>query len=776
MFRDGFIASHRSRNFLKMTKLVTRCWLIALFATLLAAPAGADIGMSAPPYSQNFNSLTNTGAASWLDDVNLSGWYILCRSFEPCTVSGYTASTGSSSGVSVYSFGSSGSSDRALGNVASSGPLNSTRFTYELLFTNGPSFIQSNITVSYVGEQWRKSGTTSPHKLQFYYRVFPGGKGGSIAVTNLSFTSPVNTSGAAALNGNSSANRHVFSNIPLSGAIVKPGESLFLMWVEAEDSGAGHGLAIDDVSVNWSSYDLTIHCPPDLVLTNLADVPPPDVNSVSVGYDCGNPIVTHIGDTSVTNLCATTIYRTYQVTDDCNRTDSCTQVITIDYPPLNDNFTNAIEVNGTATVISGCNFGATKEPGEPSHAYNPGGASVWWRWVAPASGSVTINGSSDSFEALIAVWTGSVVSNLTFVANNYASGGGTVWYNPTFTFNAVKGTTYYIAVDGALDWVYCCPPPNFVCSVCGFSGSPPQGTINMSLCVTPRIERTNSYSILEPGGIRVYYEAVVNDESANCTWEFFDSDGAPIPSLAATGLIVDHLFGPFEQFPASFQLNVSNGCDGTGTSGSFPQCGAICLTLGSVATRAGTDGSGLNSYSLSNACAMFTSANSRWFSITRLTNAAAVAYVSAEGSAGDTKIGVFRGGIVLSNLFPLACDTNANGHTAYVEFETRPKSNYWLAVITTNPSALRLTYGYSTRLSGASMVLSNGAVELRSDPLPSLRFRLEAATNLDANAVWFPLVTNNYSGNASASSNIVRYMDAGAVSHRQRFYRLVWLP
>ena len=40
---------------------------------------------------------------------------------------------------------------------------------------------------------------------------------------------------------------------------------------------------------------------------------------------------------------------------------------------------------------SGTNKDATKEPGEPNHADEPGGASVWFHWTAPASGETTID-------------------------------------------------------------------------------------------------------------------------------------------------------------------------------------------------------------------------------------------------------------------------------------------------------------------------------------------------------------------------------------------------
>lgn len=59
-------------------------------------------------------------------------------------------------------------------------------------------------------------------------------------------------------------------------------------------------------------------------------------------------------------------------------------------PPPNDNFIDAISIDSTNTMVLGSNDDATKEPGEPDHAGNPGGKSVWWSWLAPATGYVTI--------------------------------------------------------------------------------------------------------------------------------------------------------------------------------------------------------------------------------------------------------------------------------------------------------------------------------------------------------------------------------------------------
>src|SRR5262249_3083016 len=91
------------------------------------------------------------------------------------------------------------------------------------------------------------------------------------------------------------------------------------------------------------------------------------------------------------------------------------------------------------------NVGATKEPGEPDHASNAGGKSVWWTWTAPASGGVTLSTSGSSFDTLLAVYIGDSVSNLSVVANNDNNGTN---LTSLVSFNAVSNQTYQIAVDG----------------------------------------------------------------------------------------------------------------------------------------------------------------------------------------------------------------------------------------------------------------------------------------------------------------------------------------
>jgi hypothetical protein len=113
--------------------------------------------------------------------------------------------------------------------------------------------------------------------------------------------------------------------------------------------------------------------------------------------------------------------------------------------PANDAFANRVALTGATNNVTGSNVGATKELGEPNHARDHGGASVWWSWTAPASGPVTISTVGSDFDTLLGVYTGTNVASLTRIAQDDDFG----WQRTSqVTFYALAGTEYEIAVDG----------------------------------------------------------------------------------------------------------------------------------------------------------------------------------------------------------------------------------------------------------------------------------------------------------------------------------------
>ncbi|MEN9573245.1 MAG: hypothetical protein RL514_1100 [Verrucomicrobiota bacterium] len=112
----------------------------------------------------------------------------------------------------------------------------------------------------------------------------------------------------------------------------------------------------------------------------------------------------------------------------------------------NDNFASATILPGVIGIVTNDNTGASKELGEPLHAGDPGGASLWYQWTAPTDGPVTFAVADFNFTGtsfLLAVYTNASLVTLSTVTNTNG------FFNPSVTFTAVKGVTYSIAVDGA---------------------------------------------------------------------------------------------------------------------------------------------------------------------------------------------------------------------------------------------------------------------------------------------------------------------------------------
>lgn len=120
----------------------------------------------------------------------------------------------------------------------------------------------------------------------------------------------------------------------------------------------------------------------------------------------------------------------------------CTPFVT------NDSITNAETIPGVPYSVETYNSCAGKEQGEPSHAGNNGGHSLWYRLMVEATGPVRLSTDGSDFNTLLAVYAGTNYGNLQLVASNNDAGPGRV--QSALTFEAEAGTVYSIAVDGNL--------------------------------------------------------------------------------------------------------------------------------------------------------------------------------------------------------------------------------------------------------------------------------------------------------------------------------------
>jgi hypothetical protein len=193
------------------------------------------------PYTQDFNSLANSGTSS----VMPTDWVFNESSGNTL----YTAGTGSLNAGDTYSFGAASSTERALGSVQSGSntPIFGTSFINN---TGGPI---SALTVSYTGEQWRLGATgRGADRLDFQYSKTATAVHTGIYedIDPLDFVAPISVGTVGALDGNAPANRVTYNyTMPIPDGL-PAGGTIWIRWNSWDTpTGADDGLAIDDFSI-----------------------------------------------------------------------------------------------------------------------------------------------------------------------------------------------------------------------------------------------------------------------------------------------------------------------------------------------------------------------------------------------------------------------------------------------------------------------------------------------------------------------------------------------
>jgi hypothetical protein len=206
--------------------------------------------------SVTFDSLAGTGNNhSWQNGATITGAYSF-RSNGNQAITTYDTSAGSDSNAGLYSFGSNGSSERALGAI-SGGNVADIAFGIGVQNTSASPLI---LSIAYTGEQWRNSGTAAQHTLQFSYQTFttpPSGvldwdptqvtPPGYTDLDALDFTGPIAGGSQGELDGNAPANQIVFGSTNV--LVLDPGAYAIFRWHHLNNPDADHGLAIDSVMI-----------------------------------------------------------------------------------------------------------------------------------------------------------------------------------------------------------------------------------------------------------------------------------------------------------------------------------------------------------------------------------------------------------------------------------------------------------------------------------------------------------------------------------------------
>ena len=220
---------------------------IASLGATGSSGSGSIAISSGAPVVQNFDALSSTTSPS----TSLpAGWYLTESGTGAAADGAYVVGAGSSNGGGAYSFGASGSAERALGSVGS-GTV--TPIVYGAKFTNAGAGPITSLAVSYNGEMWRRGQSAANFdRLTFSYSVDATdlNTGTFTPIPALDFASPGNgcLGSAGQTDGNSAACRSAISSV-ISGLTVNPGTAIWIRWTDADTTGSDDGLAVDNVSV-----------------------------------------------------------------------------------------------------------------------------------------------------------------------------------------------------------------------------------------------------------------------------------------------------------------------------------------------------------------------------------------------------------------------------------------------------------------------------------------------------------------------------------------------
>ncbi|MBS0662076.1 MAG: S8 family serine peptidase, partial [Verrucomicrobia bacterium] len=158
------------------------------------------------------------------------------------------------------------------------------------------------------------------------------------------------------------------------------------------------------------------------------------------------------GQTKVT--AAVTAGTTYQIAIGTKGGSPGLTVFAIGVVPPNDDFVNAQLVSGRTFRVSATTFNASTESGETLAMSHGAGHTVWYKWVAPSSGTFGLYLYSDLADMLAGVYNAFPSSQSRVAYNDDAADqilsgtyNGAVNSASLVRFAATAGTTYYFQVD-----------------------------------------------------------------------------------------------------------------------------------------------------------------------------------------------------------------------------------------------------------------------------------------------------------------------------------------
>jgi predicted extracellular nuclease len=250
------------KQFLTCRAFMTLAALCATSASAFAtgSSGSGSVSITTPAgITQNFNTLSNSTSPS---SALPTGWYLTETGTGAAADGLYVVGTGSSNAGGAYSFGDAGSTDRAIGSVGSGSV---TSIQYGAQFTNNTGSVITSITISYIGEMWRRGTATAAaaEGLTFAYSLDATNltTGTFTTVPALAFNSPGDACSATqnvATLGNTNNNCRVSINATINGLTIPNGQAFWIRWTDVDTGGSDDGVSVDDVSVSVGASNVSI--------------------------------------------------------------------------------------------------------------------------------------------------------------------------------------------------------------------------------------------------------------------------------------------------------------------------------------------------------------------------------------------------------------------------------------------------------------------------------------------------------------------------------------
>lgn len=464
--------------------------------------------------------------------------------------------------------------------------------------------------------------------------------------------------------------------------------------------------------------------------------------------------------------------------------DKVRLTLSLPFFPMADDFSTQPFLNSPSQLFSSNNRNATREPGEPFHAGKNANASVWFTWVAPFNGIVTMGAGGSGFDTILAAYVGNTVSSLTLVDANDDDAG---YACSRIMFNAHAGVAYRICVAGLGD--------ETGDIILGWNLEDTQQ-------VLPEIAVQPQDVTVTPGGTAQFFIVVTN---GNFSYQWFH-DGVPIqdaiqPTLTINNVGIGDLGNYYVRifnavrsrdsesvslqietaesgFPISgaratakfFDVGFSLGGSGQPLKGPPPKLGGTVNRGYSGSQTVSSVGAGKDPGE-PNHCGV-TGGNSVWYTVQATNNG--TLYVNTDGSSFNTVLAAYVGpGYSYATLTNVACDNNSglDGLDSRISFMATSNTIYYMAVdgVSGASGTVVIAYHLVRPLSVTNVTYSTSGGEhftMKVIGTPNLAAIVQGSTNFNTTN-WTSLFTN------TSTTGIFNYTNNGLGSVTNRFYRAI---